>query len=242
MTAMTSALVLFSGGQDSTTCLIYALTRYERVLTIGFEYGQRHAAELACRQDILSEIARAPGKKWAPVTDLVVNLPDFSRLNADALTGSLAISEQPGALPTTFVPGRNLIFLTYAAAYAFGQGITDLVCGMGETDYSGYPDCREATLESMERSLSLGLDSPIRIVAPLMHRSKAETWKFAESLGGEWAVELIRVKTHTCYANERDHLHEYGYGCGVCPSCVLRKKGWEEYQAWKEKSTDPSVP
>ncbi len=237
---MSSALVLFSGGQDSTTCLLYALRHYDTVLTIGFQYGQRHAAELACRQAILSELAACPVAEWGQISDCVITLPDFSRLNADALTGSVPIDTSSGSLPTTFVPGRNLLFLTYAAAYAYGRGISDLVCGMSETDYSGYPDCRENTLKSMETSLSLGLDRTFRIVAPLMHRSKAQTWELAESLGGEWAVELIRVKSHTCYANDRGKLHSYGYGCGLCPSCVLRRKGWEEYREKKLHSGVPS--
>ncbi|MBQ7456841.1 MAG: 7-cyano-7-deazaguanine synthase QueC [Desulfovibrio sp.] len=226
---MGNALVLFSGGQDSTTCLLYAVTHYENVWTMGFSYGQRHTAEMVCRTDILAELRSHKDYQERLRADCVLTLPNFSAIDTNALTDPhQAIAEHNG-LPTTFVPGRNILFLSYAAAYGYSRGIQTIVIGVGEADYSGYPDCRQATCQAMEQALSLGLDRPVRIETPLMTKSKAETFAYALELGGQWALDLIRKKTHTCYVNDRSHWHDFGYGCGECPSCRLRAKGWEEF-------------
>ncbi len=238
MTGMTDlspkrALVLFSGGQDSTTALAYALAHYDAVETIGFDYGQRHQVELTCRGAVLAEIKQhfpEWGAKLGP--DRVINLATFSQLSPSALTDEQAeITTGPSGLPTSFVPGRNLFFFQYAAVLAFHRNLGHLVGGMCETDYSGYPDCREATLQSLNRSLNLGMATDFEIVTPLMHLTKAESWHLAFELGGAAFVTLIRDATHTCYKGVRAHLHEWGYGCGACPACELRRAGYEEWQA-----------
>jgi 7-cyano-7-deazaguanine synthase len=229
---MRSALVLFSAGQDSATCLAWALERYAQVETIGFDYGQRHAVELVQRPRVLAgmrSLARAWDEKLGE--DAIVDLTGFGRLAESALTSDRAIAMAESGLPTTFVPGRNLMFLAAAAAHAYRRGIEDLVGGMCETDYSGYPDCRRATLDAMEEALELGLDRAIRIETPLMQLSKAETWALAHDIGGAKLVNLIREETHTCYLGDRSERHEWGYGCGTCPACGLRAKGWREWRA-----------
>ena len=232
---MGKVLLLFSGGQDSTTCLFYALRQYAEVFTVGFSYAQRHAVELSARKKILEAVrASFPSLAGHLKGDTVIDLPSFDGWRNNALTGEVEI--RTGALPTTFVPGRNLLFLCYAAALAFSEDIETLMCGVSEVDYSGYPDCREETITSMQESLSLGLARPVRIETPLMHVSKAGTWEWLEKLGGQTAVELVRTETHTCYRGERSLLHEYGYGCDRCPACVLRRKGWEEYQEYRRRT------
>ena len=227
---MNKALVLFSGGQDSTTCLFYALEHYDLVATMGFAYGQRHAVELACRLSVLSEIRRLfPDWLQRLGSDVVCDLSSLAKLDDNALTSDAAIKAKAGALPTTFVPARNILFLSYAAAYAYRRDISTLIIGVSETDYSGYPDCRSQTMESMENSLSLALDRPLHIVTPLMHRDKAATWQMALDLAGEAGIRLLVEKSHTCYAGDHSHFHPWGYGCGQCPSCLLRKKGWEAF-------------
>ncbi|MFO7297185.1 MAG: 7-cyano-7-deazaguanine synthase QueC [Pseudomonadota bacterium] len=228
------ALVLFSGGQDSTTCLAWALARYDRVETIGFAYGQRHGVELIVRKRVLDRI-RAEFPDWAARLgeDQVLNLSEFGAISDTALTREAEIEMTAAGLPSTFVPGRNLVFFTYAAAIAYRRRTPVLVGGMCETDYSGYPDCRNETLQTLARALSLGLDWNVTIETPLMWIDKAGTWALAHELGGERLVDLIVEETHTCYLGNREHRHEWGYGCGTCPACELRRKGWEKWQTEK---------
>ncbi len=230
--AHASALVLFSGGQDSATCLAWALERYSRVETLGFDYGQRHAIELTIRPQLLDAM-RALKPEWAERLgdDHLLDLAVLGKVSDTALTGDVEIAMQANGLPNTFVPGRNLLFVTLAAALAYRRGIAVLVGGMCETDYSGYPDCRNDTMQSLQTSLRLGMATDVTIATPLMWLDKAATWKLAEQLGGDALVELIRSGTHTCYLGERGELHDWGYGCGHCPACELRAKGYEKYQA-----------
>ncbi|MAK63225.1 MAG: 7-cyano-7-deazaguanine synthase QueC [Maricaulis sp.] len=223
-----SALVLFSGGQDSATCLAWALDRYERVETVGFDYGQRHSVELQARQDVRAAMSAMPGGDRLG-EDFVIDLTGYGAIAESALTADRAIEMEASGLPSTFVPGRNLVFLTVASALAYRRGHGVLVGGMCETDYSGYPDCRRETLDAMQSALTLGLDTGMAVETPLMHLDKAQTWALAETLGGRDLVEIIRTQTHTCYRGERGELHDWGYGCGTCPACDLREKGW---QAW----------
>ena len=224
-----AALVLFSAGQDSATCLAWALRKYQRVETIGFFYGQRHAVEMGQRP-ILLEKLRIWSGGGAPIEDRAVDLSGYGALAESALTADRAIEMTQNGLPTTFVPGRNLVFLSVAAAHAYRRGIGALVGGMCETDFSGYPDCRRQSIEAMERAISLGLDQPISIETPLMHLSKAEIWSLAFELGGDELVDLICEHSHTCYLGDRDRRHVWGYGCGACPACELRATGW---RAWR---------
>jgi 7-cyano-7-deazaguanine synthase len=225
-----SALVLFSGGQDSTTCLAWALARYERVETIGFDYGQRHAIELSMRPQLLTNL-RAQNPAWQERLgeDHLIDLSLLASISNSALTSDAAIAMQENGLPNTFVPGRNLLFLTVAAALAYRRGIAALVGGMCETDFSGYPDCRNETLRALESAINLGMASTLRIETPLMWLDKAQSWKLAEELGGQALVELIRTDTHTCYLGERGTLHAWGHGCASCPACALRARGYQEY-------------
>lgn len=227
-----SALVLFSGGQDSATCLAWALDQYARVETVGFDYGQRHAVEMQARLKVRDGMAKAlPRQADRLGPDHVVDLTGYGRIAESALTAERAIEMDARGLPTTFVPGRNLIFLTAAAALADRRGLDVLVGGMCETDYSGYPDCRRETIEAMSRALSLGLDKPVPIETPLMALTKAETWALAHRIGGEALVELIIEDSHTCYRGDRTERHAWGYGCGDCPACELRAAGHAEWVA-----------
>jgi 7-cyano-7-deazaguanine synthase len=228
--AGTAALVLLSGGQDSTTCLAWALERHPRVETIGFAYGQRHAVELDCRSRALGEIKRA-FPRWAEKLgeDHVVDLGVMGRISDTALTRESEIAMGENGLPTTFVPGRNLLFFTVAAALAYRRGIKVLVGGMCETDYSGYPDCRDDTLKALQVALTLGMDRRFVIETPLMWLDKADTWRMAEALGGAPLVELILEHTHSCYRGQRTARHAWGYGCGACPACDLRARGYAAY-------------
>lgn len=222
-----AALVLFSAGQDSATCLAWALKHYAHVETIGFFYGQRHAVEMAQRDVLRRELAlNAEGRLGE---DVVVDLSGYGALAESALTAERAIEMAESGLPTTFVPARNLVFLTVAAAHAYRRGIDVLIGGMCETDYSGYPDCRRATIDAQQHALALGLDRPITIETPLMHLSKAETWALAHELGGEPLVQLIVEHSHTCYEGDRTHRHAWGYGCAACPACELRAKGFAQF-------------
>lgn len=229
-----SALVLFSGGQDSTTCLAWALNRYDHVETLGFDYGQRHAIELTMRPQLLDSL-RAMRSDWKSKLgeDHVLDLSLLAAISDTALTSDVAITMQENGLPNTFVPGRNLLFLTSAAALAYRRGISDLVGGMCETDYSGYPDCRDETLRSLEQAINLGMASKLAIQTPLMWLNKAQSWQLAATLGGQELVELIRTETHTCYLGERGVLHAWGHGCGSCPACELRARGYTDYLAKK---------
>ncbi|MGL4395023.1 MAG: 7-cyano-7-deazaguanine synthase QueC [Hyphomicrobium sp.] len=231
--ANTSALVLFSGGQDSTVCLAWALARFAHVETIGFDYGQRHSVELQQRRRILEALAQWPNTGTRLGADLVLELPALARISDTALTRDQDIAFAASGLPTTFVPGRNLLFFTYAATHAYRRGIGTLVGGMCETDYSGYPDCRHETLQALGTALSLGLDRPVTIATPLMYVDKSGTWAMAEALGGEALVRLIIDESHTCYLGVRDQRHAWGYGCGTCPACDLRQKGWHAWQSAK---------
>lgn len=229
-----SALVLFSAGQDSATCLAWALSRYERVETIGFFYGQRHAVELERRGPLRNAIAGLDRNRRSRLgDDTMVDLSGYGALAESALTADRAIEMAENGLPTTFVPGRNLVFLTVAAAHAYRRGIDVLVGGMCETDFSGYPDCRRETIDAQERALSLGLARPTKIETPLMHLTKADTWALAHDLGGDDLVQLIVEHSHTCYEGECTHRHAWGYGCGTCPACDLRARGWE---AWTRRA------
>jgi 7-cyano-7-deazaguanine synthase len=226
---MTTALVLFSAGQDSATCLAWALRHYERVETIGFFYGQRHAVEMDQRQAVRRNLEERTSDGYL-LEDHVIDLSGYGAVAESALTADLAIEMAESGLPTTFVPGRNLVFLTVAAAVGYRRGIATLVGGMCQTDYSGYPDCRRETIDAMERALSLGLDRQIKVETPLMYRTKAQSWALAYELGGDALVEVILEHSHTCYEGDRTHRHAWGYGCGVCPACELRAKGW---YAWR---------
>lgn len=225
------AMVLFSGGQDSTTCLAWALDRFEAVETVGFDYGQRHRVELLCRERLRSEIARR-FPRWAPRLgeDHLVDLAALGTISETALTREAEIALGEDRLPTTFVPGRNLVFLVFAAALAYRRGARRLVGGMCETDYSGYPDCRDDTMKAMQVALTLGMERRFVVETPLMWLDKAATWRLAERLGGAELVELVRIETHSCYRGERGEIHEWGHGCGACPACDLRSRGWQRYR------------
>jgi len=229
---LSGALVLFSGGQDSSVCLAWALARYTRVETVGFDYGQRHAVELEARQVVRREMAqRFPAWAVRLGGDHVLDIKGFGAIGETAMTGDKAIEITEKGLPSTFVPGRNLVFLTYAAALADRLALKALVGGMCETDFSGYPDCRRSTIDAMEHALQLGMDRAFPIKTPLMRLSKAETWALAKALGGEDLVELIRRHSHTCYLGRRDAEHAWGFGCGACPACELRANGWNDWVA-----------
>ncbi|HET9978772.1 MAG TPA: 7-cyano-7-deazaguanine synthase QueC [Burkholderiaceae bacterium] len=229
------ALVLFSGGQDSTTCLAWALAeagRFDRVETVAFDYGQRHRIELDCRLDVLAGLrTRFPAWGARLGDDHLIDMALLKSLGESALTSERVIEMQANGLPSTFVPARNLLFLGAAAALAYRRGAAVLVGGMCQTDYSGYPDCRDATLRALEQALRLGLDAPIEIATPLMFIDKAATWALARTLGGDALVELIAERTHTCYLGERGARHAWGYGCGGCPACDLRRRGFARWRA-----------
>jgi 7-cyano-7-deazaguanine synthase len=236
------ALVLFSGGQDSTVCLAWALSRYQYVETIGFDYGQRHAVELRCRPIVRAEL-RQCFQSWSNRLgpDHLLDLSLLGQVSDTALTDDRAIEMKESGLPNTFVPGRNLLFLTFAATVAYRRSLNVLVGGMCETDFSGYPDCRDNTLKALQVAVSLGLDAPMTIETPLMWLDKGQTWALSHSLGGSALNELIVEHTHTCYLGDREHRHPWGYGCGQCPACDLRAKGHDAFmrrpQAWG--GTDP---
>ena len=226
------ALVLFSGGQDSTVCLAWALRRFGRVETVGFDYCQRHAVELAARVQVRTAmIAAFPDWATRLGEDHVLDLTGFGAVAQSALTADKAIEMTERGLPSTFVPGRNLVFLVYAAALADRRGLAHLVGGMCETDYSGYPDCRRDTLDAMEQALNLGMEREFAVDTPLMRLTKAQTWALADELGGGALTEIVLEHSHTCYLGERGVRHAWGYGCGTCPACELRARGFEEWRA-----------
>ena len=224
------ALVLFSGGQDSTTCLAWALDRFPRVETVGFDYGQRHRVELECR-DALRSGLRAMRPDWAARLgeDHTVGLAALGAISETALTRDVAIEMEEGGLPNTFVPGRNLVFLTFAAALAYRRGLRHIVGGMCETDFSGYPDCRDDTIKALQVALNLGMERRFVLHTPLMWIDKADTWRLARDLGGDALVRLVVEDTHTCYRGERGPMHPWGHGCGTCPACELRAAGWRRF-------------
>ena len=234
-----NALVLFSGGQDSTTCLAHALSHYERVETLAFDYGQRHHVELQARLQVLAQI-KAQFPSWAHKLgdDHLLDLAVLGQVSETSLTRDMAFKMEGSGLPNTFVPGRNLLFLTLAAALAYRRDLDVIVTGVCETDFSGYPDCRDDTMKAMQIALSLGMDRRLLIETPLMWIDKAQTWQLAHDLGaraqaegGERLVNLIVEHTHTCYLGDRKHRHAWGYGCGNCPACDLRAKGWQRWRA-----------
>jgi 7-cyano-7-deazaguanine synthase len=227
-----TALVLFSGGQDSTTCVAWALQRYARVETIGFDYGQRHAIELTVRPQVLASL-RALSPEWDARLgeDHMIDLSLIAKISDTALTSNVAIAMQENGLPNTFVPGRNLLFMTVAATVAYRRGLTALVGGMCETDFSGYPDCRDDTMKALQVALNLGMATRQRIETPLMWIDKKQTWELAFETGGQALVDLVRFDTHTCYLGERGERHEWGYGCGKCPACELRARGYAQFAA-----------
>lgn len=226
------ALVLLSGGQDSATCLAWALERYAHVETLGFDYGQRHRVELDCRVSLREGMTQIH-PEWASRLgdDHMLNVDVLSQLGSTAMTQDVAIEMQADGLPNTFVPGRNLLFFTLAAALAYRRGLDVLVGGMSETDFSGYPDCRDNTLKALQVALSLGVDRPLTLETPLMWLDKAATWELAWQLGGDALVELVRTNSHTCYLGQRNALHAWGYGCGSCPACELRANGHASWLA-----------
>ena len=235
-----AALVLFSGGQDSSVCLAWALERYGWVETVGFDYGQRHAVELAARDKVREGlIARFPAWAARLGADHRLDLRSFGAVAEYALTAHRAIEMTERGLPSTYVPGRNLAFFVYAAALADRRGLPVLVGGMCETDYSGYPDCRRQTIDAMEQALNLGMEQNFRIETPLMSLTKAQTWALAKRLGGEALVELILEESHTCYLGERGVRHAWGYGCGTCPACELRAGGYQDWVAAGRLMLDP---
>lgn len=226
-----SALVVFSGGQDSTTCLGWALSRFNRVETVGFQYQQRHGIELECRELILENL----GKQYAEWSsrlgeDHMIDVPALADVGKTAMTEEVAIATGENGLPNTFVPGRNLLFLTFAAALAYRRGIKHIVTGVCETDFSGYPDCRDDTVKALQVAINLGMESRFTLQTPLMWLDKAATWALAEDLGGEEFVNLIIEQSHTCYKGDRSKRWEWGFGCGDCPACHLRASGWKLFQ------------
>lgn len=234
-----NALVLFSGGQDSTTCLAHALSQYERVETLAFDYGQRHHVELQARLQVLAQL-RQQFPSWSHKLgdDHMLDLAVLGQVSETSLTRDMAFKMEGSGLPNTFVPGRNLLFLTLAAALAYRRDLDVIVTGVCETDFSGYPDCRDDTMKAMQIALSLGMDRRLLIETPLMWIDKAQTWQLASDLGeraqtngGQQLVDLIVEHTHTCYLGDREHRHAWGYGCGTCPACDLRAKGWQRWRA-----------
>jgi 7-cyano-7-deazaguanine synthase len=227
-----SAIVLFSGGQDSTICLAWALERFDRVETLGFDYRQRHAVELTQRPIVLQQM-RDQRADWAAKLgeDHLLDLAVLGQVSETSLTRDVAIVADAQGLPNSFVPGRNLLFLTFAATLAWRRGVKHIIGGMCETDFSGYPDCRDDTIKALQVALNLGMDQRFVLHTPLMWIDKAATWRLAEELGGADFVALVREHSHTCYHGDRQHRHDWGYGCGTCPACDLRAKGWEAYRA-----------
>jgi 7-cyano-7-deazaguanine synthase len=227
-----AALVLFSGGQDSTTCLAWALERFGTVETIGFAYGQRHHVEMTCRETVLASLRRDfPRWRDGLGEDHVVAIDALGALSRTSLTQDMAFAMEKDGLPNTFVPGRNLIFLAFAAALAYRRNLRHIVTGVCETDYSGYPDCRDDTIKAMQVALNLGMERRFVLHTPLMWIDKAETWRMAKSLGGEALLRIVREETHSCYLGDHTTRHDWGYGCGACPACDLRAAGWQRFVA-----------
>ena len=229
------ALVMFSGGQDSATCLAWALENYSFVETVGFTYHQKHSVELKCRKSVLEKIGSIRSN-WSEklADDHIIDLSIISELGESALTRDMEIKMMENGLPSTFVPGRNLFFFLAAGVLMYRRGISVLVAGMCETDFSGYPDCRDETIKAMQNALNMGLEKPLLIETPLMWIDKSQTWKMAKDLGGQNLVDLIVEETHTCYRGERSEKYDWGYGCDNCPACELRKNGYRKFLGSKE--------
>jgi len=227
----TAALVLFSGGQDSATCLAWALANYTRVETVGFNYGQRHAVELEQRPVLIAALQTecAELMRGRTLHDTMLDVPTITQIGNTAMTTDVEITTGANGLPTTFVPARNLLFLTFAGALAYRRGIKHIVTGVCETDYSGYPDCRDDTIKALQVALNLGMDCRLVLHTPLMFIDKADTWKMAKALGGAPLVEVILEHSHSCYVGHRSTRHGYGYGCDKCPACILRRNGWQRW-------------
>jgi len=224
------AMIMFSGGQDSATCLAWALDRFDYVETIGFNYEQRHFIEMKCRQTVLANISAAFPLWGAKLgEDHIVDLTALGAISETSLTRDMEITLSQDGLPSTFVPGRNLIFLNFAAALGYRRDLTTLIGGMCEADFSGYPDCRIETLSAQMQAISLGMDKVFTLETPLMDLSKAGAWDLAFKLGGQALVDIILEDTHTCYLGERGERHDWGYGCAACPACELREQGWTKY-------------
>ena len=234
-----AALVLFSGGQDSTTCLAWALDRFARVETIGFDYRQRHAVELACRAPVLRALAGFPAWAARVADDHMIDLSVLGAISDTALTRNVEIEMRERSLPNTFVPGRNILFFTFAACVAYRRGLKHIVAGMCETDYSGYPDCRDDTIKALQAAINLGMEARFVLHTPLMFIDKAATWALAERLGGAKLVELIIEHTHSCYQGDRSRRHAWGYGCGLCPACQLRAAGYARFHERKPEEAPP---
>ena len=230
-------MVLFSGGQDSTVCLAWALNTFSKVHTIGFDYGQRHAVELECRQQVLNNIGQIH-QDWPQRLgdDQLIDMPFIKSLGETAMTTETTIKYDASGLPNTFVPGRNVFFFTTAAAVAYRLGVDNLVGGMCETDYSGYPDCRDQSIQQLANALSLSMDSELIIHTPLMWIDKTATWNMADEIGGQALTELIIEHTHTCYIGDRTTLHPWGYGCNDCPACELRANGYATWQQGQDNA------
>jgi len=225
------ALVLFSGGQDSTLCLAWALSRYSRVETVGFDYGQRHLVELKCRDELLEKIPKLfPQWRGRLGPDHMIDIPSLGRISETSLTRDVEIVMQENGLPNTFVPGRNLLFFIYAAALGYRRDLKTLIGGMCETDFSGYPDCRDETLRALAKAICLGTEAEFTIETPLMHITKARSWAMASEIGGAPLLDLILEDTHSCYLGTRGTRHDWGYGCGDCPACELRANGYREWR------------
>lgn len=232
MDTVHKALIMFSGGQDSATCLAWALERYDYIETVGFNYEQRHAVEMSSRQIVLKSF-KTGFPNWAEKLgeDHIVDLSALGAISETSLTRDVEITLSKDGLPSTFVPGRNLIFLNFAAALGYRRDLTTLIGGMCEADFSGYPDCRIETLNAQMKAISLGMDKTFKLETPLMNLSKAGAWDMAYKLGGQALVEIILEDTHTCYLGERGTRHDWGYGCGSCPACELRAQGWKKYSS-----------
>ena len=226
----TKALIMFSGGQDSATCLAWALEKYDYIETVGFNYDQRHSVEMECRETVLSKV-RLNFPEWNKKLsdDHIIDLSSLGKISDTSLTRNMEITLNEEGLPSTFVPGRNLIFLNFSAAIAYRRGINILIGGMCESDFSGYPDCRKETLDAKMKAISLGLDKEFILETPLMYLSKSEAWKKAEKLGGKRLIDIIIEDSHSCYKGHRNKRYEWGYGCNSCPACDLRAKGWSSY-------------
>jgi len=230
LTEARKALILFSGGQDSATCLAWALERYQHVETVGFDYDQRHSVEMQCRDAVRGQVSSLkPVWEDRLGPDHIIDLSVLGRISETSLTRDVEIEMNETGLPSTFVPGRNLIFLNFGAALGYRRGITTLIGGMCEADFSGYHDCRQDTLDATMKSISMGMDRAFTLETPLMHVSKAGAWDMARKIGGDALVSVILEYTHTCYLGDRDQRHDWGYGCGTCPACDLRAKGWQQY-------------